>query len=657
MLYIMFLKKFLTLSIATLAITFNANSQKGGDEVVMTVNGEEITKNEFLQVYLKNNEAPKYDKESLDEYVELYKKFKLKVAEAEALQYDTIPSLKRELKGYKEQLAHPYLVDSSKTKELLQEAYNRMKSEVKAAHILIKLPQDAVPSDTLIAYNKALALKAKIDKGADFGAIAASSSEDPSAKMNKGELGYFTAFQMVYPFETAAYNLEIGEVSMPVRSSFGYHLIKVSDKRPARGTITAAHIMVMTQANDKPEDIANAEKKINEIYVKLQDGESFEKLAKSYSDDQGSKAKGGQLPPFGSGTNQRMVTEFEDAAFALKENGDYSKPFKTDYGFHIVKRIDYKPLGSFEELSSQIKQKLNRGDRANQSEMAFIAKLKEENSFKDKGSKRLTWFYENIDSTVFKKNWEKPELDKNKWMFKYNGEKFEMQSFLDFIAKSKIRKPVPVRNFIDEKYKQWQAAEIMNDEKSRLEDKYPAYKALLQEYHDGVLLYEIMKDKVWDKAIKDTVGLQKFFEANQADYQWTDRIDGIIYSSNKKEMLLEAKLLEDIDSLTMYDILNKVNAESQLNLEADKGKFIQSNNEVLKNRSFNEGANEIFKMGDKYYFVVVNELMPAGPKSLKEARGSVIQAYQEHLEKEWLKELSEKHTINVNQEVLYRIGE
>ncbi|WP_165851364.1 peptidylprolyl isomerase [Brumimicrobium aurantiacum] len=653
----MFLKKFLTLSIATLAITFNANSQKGGDEVVMTVNGEEITKNEFLQVYLKNNEAPKYDKESLDEYVELYKKFKLKVAEAEALQYDTIPSLKRELKGYKEQLAHPYLVDSSKTKELLQEAYNRMKSEVKAAHILIKLPQDAVPSDTLIAYNKALALKAKIDKGADFGAIAASSSEDPSAKMNKGELGYFTAFQMVYPFETAAYNLEIGEVSMPVRSSFGYHLIKVSDKRPARGTITAAHIMVMTQANDKPEDIANAEKKINEIYVKLQDGESFEKLAKSYSDDQGSKAKGGQLPPFGSGTNQRMVTEFEDAAFALKENGDYSKPFKTDYGFHIVKRIDYKPLGSFEELSSQIKQKLNRGDRANQSEMAFIAKLKEENSFKDKGSKRLTWFYENIDSTVFKKNWEKPELDKNKWMFKYNGEKFEMQSFLDFIAKSKIRKPVPVRNFIDEKYKQWQAAEIMNDEKSRLEDKYPAYKALLQEYHDGVLLYEIMKDKVWDKAIKDTVGLQKFFEANQADYQWTDRIDGIIYSSNKKEMLLEAKLLEDIDSLTMYDILNKVNAESQLNLEADKGKFIQSNNEVLKNRSFNEGANEIFKMGDKYYFVVVNELMPAGPKSLKEARGSVIQAYQEHLEKEWLKELSEKHTINVNQEVLYRIGE
>lgn len=653
----MFLKKFLTLSIATLAITFNANSQKGGDEVVMTVNGEEITKNEFLQVYLKNNDAPKYDKESLDEYVELYKKFKLKVAEAEALQYDTIPSLKRELKGYKEQLAHPYLVDSSKTKELLQEAYNRMKSEVKAAHILIKLPQDAVPSDTLIAYNKALALKAKIDKGADFGAIAASSSEDPSAKMNKGELGYFTAFQMVYPFETAAYNLEIGEVSMPVRSSFGYHLIKVSDKRPARGTITAAHIMVMTQANDKPEDIANAEKKINEIYVKLQDGESFEKLAKSYSDDQGSKAKGGQLPPFGSGTNQRMVTEFEDAAFALKENGDYSKPFKTDYGFHIVKRIDYKPLGSFEELSPQIKQKLNRGDRANQSEMAFISKLKEENSFKDKGNKRLTWFYENIDSTVFKKNWEKPELDKNKWMFKYNGEKFEMQSFLDFIAKSKIRKPVPVRNFIDEKYKQWQAAEIMNDEKSRLEDKYPAYKALLQEYHDGVLLYEIMKDKVWDKAIKDTVGLQKFFKANQADYQWTDRIDGIIYSSNKKEMLLEAKLLEDIDSLTMYDILNKVNAESQLNLEADKGKFIQSNNEVLKNRSFNEGANEIFKMGDKYYFVVVNELMPAGPKSLKEARGSVIQAYQEHLEKEWLKELSEKHTINVNQEVLYRIGE
>ncbi|PWH85406.1 peptidylprolyl isomerase [Brumimicrobium oceani] len=655
----MCLNKFLLLVTALFAFTISGWSQKGGDEVIMKVNDEEVTKSEFLQVYLKNNDNPKYDKESLDEYMELYKKFKLKVAEAEALGYDTIPSLKKELQGYKEQLALPYLVDSSKTKELLEEAYDRMKHEIRASHILITVKPDASPSDTLLAYNKALALKKRIDSGEDFGTVASGKdgSQDPSAKMNKGDLGYFTAFQMVYPFESAAYKLEVGEVSMPIRSSFGYHIIKLADKRKARGTITAAHIMVALNKDADRSEITKAEKKIGEIYQELQDGESFEKLARLYSDDQGSKAKGGQLPPFGSGTNQRMVTEFEDAAFALQNNGDYSKPFKTDYGFHIVKRIEYKALGSFDDLKTQLQQKLNRGDRANQSEKAFIAKLKEENDFKDKGAKRLPWFYENIDSAVFKKNWESPRLKKNKWMFKYNNRKYDMIGFMNYIAESKKGKQMPVRNFIDEKYTEWQDAEIMKDEKNRLVIKYPAYKALLQEYHDGVLLYEIMKDQVWDKAIKDTVGLQEFFEANLDKYQWPNRTHAVIYSSSKKQMLMEAKLLNDLDTLTMYDILNKVNSDSQLNLEAETGKYIASEKELIANKELKLGANEIFKEGDKYYLVVVEEKLPAGPKSLREARGAVIQAYQEHLENKWLNELRGKHTITVNKEALYTIGE
>lgn len=655
----MYLKKFLLLITAFLAFSINGISQKGGNDVVMTVNGEQVTKSEFLQVYLKNNDDPKYDKESLDEYMELYKKFKLKVAEAEALGYDTIPSLKRELKGYKEQLSHPYLIDSSKTNELLKEAYNRMKYEIKASHILINVTPDASPADTLKAYNKALELKKRIEKGEDFGNVAAGpgGSEDPSAKVNKGNLGYFTAFQMVYPFETAAYNLKVGEISMPTRSSFGYHIIKVTDKRDARGTMTASHIMVVLAQDASESDITNAEKKITEIYQQLENGDGFEKLARLYSDDQGSKAKGGQLPPFGSGTNQRMVTEFEDAAFALKNDGDYSRPFRTDYGFHIVQRNEYSPLGSFAELKPQIQQKLNRGDRANQSEKAFIAKLKEENSFKDKGSKRLPWFYENIDSTVFKKNWESPVLKKNKWMFKYNDTKYDMLSFMNYMASSKKTAQMPVEKFVDEKYKEWQAAEIMNDEKSRLEEKYPAYKALMQEYHDGVLLYEIMKDKVWDKAIKDTVGLKKYFEANLDQYQWPARVEAIIYSSSKKEMLLEAKLLNDIDTLSMFDVLNKVNADSQLNLEAQNGKFVQSENPILANKDLKVGANDIFKEGDKFYLIIVEENLKAGPKAIREARGAVIQAYQEDLETKWLNELSKKHSITVNNEALYSIGE
>ena len=655
----MYLNRYLLLVTAFFAFTISGWSQKGSDEVVMKVNNEEVTKSEFLQVYLKNNDNPKYDKVSLDEYMELYEKFKLKVAEAEALGYDTIPALKKELQGYKEQLALPYLMDSSKTKELLDEAYDRMKHEIKASHILITAKTDASPADTLKAYNKALALKKRIDGGEDFGTVASSTggSEDPSAKMNKGDLGYFTAFQMVYPFETAAFQLNVGEVSMPIRSSFGYHIIKVVDKREARGTITSAHIMVALNSDADETEITNAEKKIGEIYTELKGGDEFEKLAGLYSDDQGSKAKGGQLPPFGSGTNQRMVTEFEDAAFALKKDGDYSIPFKTDYGFHIVRRIEYKPLGSLKELKSQIQQKLSRGDRANQSEKAFITKLKEENSFKDKSDKRLSWFYENIDSTVFKKNWESPSLKKNKWMFKYNDTKYDMIGFMNFIAESKKGKQMPIDKFIQEKYNEWQAAQIMDDEKSRLVIKYPAYKALLQEYHDGVLLYEIMKDKVWDKAIKDTVGLNKFFENNSDKYQWPDRTNAIIYSSSKKEMLVETKLLNEIDSLTMYDILNKVNADSQLNLEAEVGKYVPSENPLIGDKNLEIGANEIFKDGDKFYLIIVKEKLSAGPKALKEARGSVIQAYQEYLESKWLSELREKHTIIINKEALYSIGE
>src|SRR5690554_6962123 len=227
----------LLLFASLLFFAFNGFSQK--DPTVMSINGEPVTKSEFLQVYLKNNEDPKYDKETLDEYMELYKKFKLKVAEAEALGYDTIPSLVRELNGYKEQLAQPYLIDTKKTNELINEAYERMKYEIRASHILVNVSADASPADTLKAYNRALTLMNRIKEGEDFGTVASGprGSDDPISKENKGDLGYFTAFQMVYPFETAAYNTPIGEVSMPIRTNFGYHVIKVFDKRDARGTI------------------------------------------------------------------------------------------------------------------------------------------------------------------------------------------------------------------------------------------------------------------------------------------------------------------------------------------------------------------------------------------------------------------------------------
>lgn len=643
-----------------LTLSTSIFAQKNGDDVILTINDEEVTKQEFLQIYLKNNNDPKYDKETLDEYMDLYKKFKLKVAEAEAIGYDTIPSLQRELDGYKEQLARPYLVDSSKNKELVEEAYNRLKEEIHASHILIKVDENASPEDTLKAYNKIVALKKRIENGEDFGKVASKGgSEDPSAVKNKGDLGYFTAFQMVYPFESAAYNTKEGEVSKPVRTKYGYHIIKVHDKRPARGTINAAHIMVGATRDADKTDLENAEKKINEIYQKLKSGESFENLARLYSDDQGSKNKGGRLPAFGTGTNQRMVPEFEDVAFSLSEDNEYSKPFQTDYGFHIVKRLEYEPLASYENIKGELQNKVNRGDRGQQTQTSFINKLKEENTFKNKGDKRLDWFYANVDSTIFQKKWKAPTLDKNKWMFKYNGIKFDQKGFKNYLENNQKRStPVNINKFVNNQYKEWINHEIIVDEKSRLEDKYPSYKALINEYHDGVLLYEIMKDKVWDKAIEDTTGLKEFYKKNQSNYQWPERIDATVYSSNKKDIIDSTwNVISSQDTLTPKEVTSIINNNSQLNVSLKQDKFVQDNVDYLNGKALKVGANNPYEFDGKYYIVVVNEVLKAGPKKLAEARGAVIQDYQTKLEKDWLEELRSKHVITVQNEVLYSLGE
>jgi peptidyl-prolyl cis-trans isomerase SurA len=303
------------------------------DPVILKVNGEKITKSEFLQIYLKNNPNPKYDQASMDEYMDLFKKFKLKVIEAEALGYDTIPKLKREFEGYKRQLAIPYLIDSAQNDSLVREAYFRTVNEVRCSHILVKLDPSATPADTLAAYNRILALKARIDKGEDFASVAKmkNGSDDPSAATNGGDLGYFTAFQMVYPFEDMAYKTAVGSVSAPFRTRFGYHILKTTGLRPSRGSIKTAHLMISVAKDADQATKDNAKKKVDEIYQKLTDGAKWEEMVAMYSDDPGTSKKGGELPMFGSGTTQRMVPEFEEAAFAIKADGEFSATVKTNY--------------------------------------------------------------------------------------------------------------------------------------------------------------------------------------------------------------------------------------------------------------------------------------------------------------------------------------
>ena len=343
---------------------------------ILTIDGEAITLEEFDNIFRKNNRDSVITQQALDDYMQLFINFKLKVKEARALGLDTVTKFKTELEGYRAQLARPYLTDTDVLNELMREGYERLNQEVHASHILIKCDPNASPEDTLKAFNKAMDIRNQILNGSDFSIVAKDRSEDPSAKDNGGDLGYFTAFQMVYPFEDAAYKGNVGDISLPVRTRYGYHIIKIIDKRTARGEIHVAHIMI----KEKKEEggAANAEAKATEIYQKLLAGEKFEDLSAKFSDDGSSAKKGGELPWFGT---NKMVIEFEDASFALKNDGDISKPFKTSYGWHIVKRLGYKPVASYQEMEKEIKGKVSKDQRAEKTKASFITKLKKQYQF------------------------------------------------------------------------------------------------------------------------------------------------------------------------------------------------------------------------------------------------------------------------------------
>lgn len=648
------MKKIVGLSVSLFLAGLSFGQQ---DPVVLTVDGQKIHKSEFLQSYLKNNNAPKYDKATLNEYVERYSNFKMKVAEAEDLGYDTIPTLVKELKGYEKQLALPYLVDSAKNEMLVKEAYDRLQKEIRASHILIRVDENAKPADTLKAYQRIMNLRDRIKAGEDFEKLARSKggSEDPSVSQNGGDLGYFTAFQMVYPFETAAYTTPVGKVSMPVRTKYGYHILKVTDLRDARGTMTAAHILVLTTGDVKAQELKGAKNKIDSIYAKLEAGESWIELTRKYSDDASSRNKGGILPDFGSGTKQRMVPIFEDEAFALTKDGEYSKPFKSQYGYHIVKRITWKPLPSYEEMEKELYNKVNRDIRGQKTQASFIAKIKKQYNYE-----LITPAYDllqaDLDSSVFSGKWEYKGSNADKTIFKYAGRDYKLAEFIQFLDKT-LRKQ-PVRNIevlMDELYTAWEKQQVIGYEESLLKTKYPAYKALMQEYHDGILLYEIMKDKVWEKASKDTTGLNKFYETNKAQYMHPFRLDAEIYEVyNKKDAKKVYKLAKKgADIAKLEEVFG---GESELRLRVDSSIVVPQKDERLKDQNLKTGVNKPFMLNDKYYVVLVNKEMPEGPKTLKEARGAVIQDYQTQLEENWLKELKAKHEVVINKDVLYSLG-
>ncbi|MES2567972.1 MAG: peptidylprolyl isomerase [Bacteroidota bacterium] len=698
---------FLTLT----AVGFTAFAQIS-EPVIMTINEKPVYKSEFENVYKKNSgKEVNKEQKSVKEYVDLFSTFKMKVFEAEANGLDTINSFKTELAGYRKQLAAPYLTDKNVNDALLQEAYERMKTEIRASHILIRVPEDALPKDTIEAYTRLMIIRdalmgktptpAKIteyenllkkssalsktstrqdsidynsklnavkgiasalNSGNDkFAAVAKKTSEDPSAAENGGDLGYFTSLQMVYPFETAAFKANVGDITMPVRTRFGYHLLKIVDKRPSQGEILTAHIMVKFSKDMGDKDKENLKTKIDEIYTKLKAGEKFEDLARQFSDDKPSAEKGGQLQWFGS---SRMPIEFEKAAFALANNGDFSEPFTTTYGWHIVKRIDKKGLASFADMKGDLKQRIGKDSRTQAGKSSLIEKIKKDNNFKENPSAKKE-FLKAIDSTVFQGRWEAKKAEKlgKKELFRLSNKDktgkettmiYGQNDFAKYIETHQTARPKTDYNmFLNQSYKEFVDETLINYEDAVLDAKYPEFRNLLKEYRDGILLFDLTDQKVWSKAVKDTAGLKAFYEKNKNNYLWDERADVTMYKCANEKVAKEVRAILKKNK-SEKEITETINKTSQLNVSVENITYLKGENkDVDANWKQGVASSDIKDIKEnKVTVLVVNKLMGKTPKTIAEAKGMITADYQNYLEKEWLAYLKNKYTVKVNEDVL-----
>ncbi|HZX75270.1 MAG TPA: peptidylprolyl isomerase, partial [Cyclobacteriaceae bacterium] len=369
---------------------------------VFTIAKQPVFASEFIYLYKKNNQKTENTDEKIQEYMNLFINFKLKVLEAYSRKMDTTETFQNELRTYREELKRPYRAEPDDLNRLTLEAYQRLMEEIKASHILITIAPDASPADTLKAYEKAQAIRKQILAGEDFEKLAREFSEDPSAKVNGGSLGYFTALQMVFPFEDAAYKLKPGQISLPVRTRFGYHIIKVIDRRASKGEVEVSHILIRkTGANEK-----KARNTIFEVYDQLKGGRAWEELCKEFSEDPGTKDSGGKLRAFGVGA-LASVPEFEVVAFSLNQPGEISDPFESSIGWHIIRLEKKLPVPPYQDLEPALKRKVARDERVEISKVENRNKRRKQFGFVEADSKKA--IFSLSDSTLVKGKW------------KYNG--------------------------------------------------------------------------------------------------------------------------------------------------------------------------------------------------------------------------------------------
>lgn len=638
------MNKFLCVLLAVTVTNMVSYSQQKSSDVLFTVNGESVFSSEFKRVYRKNLDLVQDESQKdVDEYLKLFINYKLKLVEARALGYDKKTSYLREFESYKKQLSKNYLTDRNVTDDLVIEAYERLSYDINARHVLVRI--DEQEKDTIESYNRILSLRKQFaQEGFDKVKLAAHNGSTIFVE----DLGYFSVFKMIYEFENAAYTTDIGAISQPFRTQFGYHVVEVLDKRKSRGEVTVGHIMVSNQQKDST---VNTETRIREIYKLIEQGQEFESLAKQFSEDKSSASKGGKLNAFKSG--QLASLKFENEAFNLQNTGDISTPFLSDYGWHIIKLYEKKPLQSFEDKKYELEQLVRRDSRSRLINSSMVKNLREKYRIPIE-NKNLPYFATLIDDDYFNKSWSIPiTLDKDKALVLIGNKTYTYLDFANYLksAQKSVTVKLSPQDLVQAKYQAFVDKEVLKYHEENLEFENEDFANILNEYREGLLLFDLMESKIWGFVKNDTVALKKHYEANKSKYIWSERVDAIIITSASKAFIEAAKKGLEKD-MSIDDIKAQINTKDQQNIIITSGLISREDNTLPKDHVFKEGISEIYEFNKAFHVVKVNEVLPESTKSFEDAQGPVISEFQAIYEEDWLNKLANKYKVEINQEVL-----
>lgn len=628
------------LFIAFLIFTTQTNfvrAQSPNSQTLMTIADEDISTDEFLKVYRKNLDLVlNQDQKEFNHYLDLFINYKLKLAEAKALGYDKKDSYLKEFKMYEDQLSKTYMTDKKVSEALLKEAYDRTANEVKAQHILVRLKQG---EDTLQAYNIIQSLRPRLIQE-EFSTLRNELHDGNSIFVE--DLGYFSAFKMVYDFENVAFKTAVGSVSEPFKTQFGYHVVKVLDKRASRGQVEVAHIMI---SNSKKDSTIIPKQRIAELYRLVVQGESFEDLAKQFSDDKSSALNGGVLKPFKSGEINSEI--FVETAFGMSNVGEISKPIQTQFGWHILKLISKRPIEDFNTLRPRLEENVKRDSRSQIIRKNIIDTLKNRYKISEPNPQNFSQYFQRQEV-----GWSVINTKAESVFLTIEKETFSYDDFLIHLNKTKkmADKAIDLSEFLNQQYHIFLDQKLWDYKKNHLAEDHLEYAEVLQEYKDGLLLFDLMQDNIWEAAKTDSLGLRKHYQSNLALYTSPEKIVGSIVKSSQKKSLKAVQKMwsKGLDNDT---ISKKLNTKKQL-IITTTGTFEKTNPLLPKNIKFKKGISEIIPDGNSFYLVNITAILPQTLLSFNQVRGQVISHYQKKLEAQWIDELRQKFKVKINNKAL-----